>query len=97
MEPLCGGFGGARPVDDNIKAKVAQVKAAAEGKLGKTYATFEPVSYTSQVVNGTNYKVKVNVGENEYVHVKIYEKLPCYGGTLELTEAEGGKTLADAL
>ena len=97
MEPLCGGFGGARPADDNVKAKVAQVKAATEGKLGKTYGVFEAVSYTSQVVNGTNYKVKVKVGDNDFVHVKFHEALPCYGGKIELSEAEGGKKLGDAL
>ena len=97
MEPLCGGFGGARPADDNIKALVTQVKAETEGKLGKTFPVFEAVSYTSQVVAGVNYKVKVKVGENEYVHVKIYKKLQAHGNNIELTKAEGGKTLADAL
>ena len=94
---MLGGFGNAQPADDNVKSLVAKVKADTEGKLGKTFSVFEAVSFTSQVVNGTNYHVKVKVGDNDYVHVQVYEALPCYGGKVELKEAEGGKTLADAL
>ena len=92
-----GGFGGAQPADDNVKSLVAKVKADTEGKLGKKYSTFEAVSFTSQIVNGTNYHVKVKVGDNAYVHVRVYQSLPCNGGKVELKEAEGGKSLADAL
>ena len=97
MEPLCGGFGAVKPADDEIKSLVAKVKGDAEKKLGKNFAVFEAISYSSQVVGGTNYAVKVKVGENEYIHLTIFEALPCYGGKVELSEAEGGKTLADAL
>ena len=94
---MCGGFAGALPADDDVKALVAQVKADTEGKLGKTFPVFEAVSYQTQVVNGTNYKVKVKVGDNEFVHIKFHRALPCYGGKLTLNEVEGGKTLNDAL
>ena len=97
MEPMCGGFGAVKPADDEIKSLVAKVKGDAEKKLGKNYAVFEAVSYSAQVVCGTNYAVKVKVGENEYIHLTIFVALPCYGGKVELSEAEGGKTLADAL
>ena len=96
MEVL-GGFGDARPADEEIKSLVTKVKTEVEGKLGKKLRVFEAVSYSSQVVCGTNYVIKVKVGENEYVHIKIFEALPCYGGKVELNEVEGGKTLADAL
>ena len=92
-----GGFGDAQPADEEIKSLVAKVKTETERKLGKKFGVFEAVSYSSQVVCGTNYIVKVKVGENEYVHLKIFEALPCYGGKVELNEAESGKTLADAL
>ena len=95
--PICGGFNNVQPADDKIIPLVAQVKNETEAKLGKTFSVFEAVSYTSQVVGGKNYKVKVKVGENEYVHVKIFKALPCYGGNIQLLEAHGGKTLSDAL
>ena len=37
-----------------------------------TFTKFNPISVISQVVAGMNYKVKIEVGNNEYVHVKIY-------------------------
>ena len=49
------------------------------------------------MVAGTNYLIKVKVGPEQYVHIKVWEKLPCYGGAKELSEAHGGKTLEDAL
>ena len=95
--PICGGYSQAQSPDEDIKSLVAQVKHEAETKLGKTFNVFEAVSYTYQVVCGMNYSVKVKVGENEYIHVTIFRALPCYGGNVELTEVQGGKTLADAL
>ena len=94
---MLGGFGDAKPADNDVKSLVAKVKKEAEGKLGKNYSVFEAVSYSSQVVNGTNYVVKVKVGDNEYVHLTIYEALPCNGGKVQLNEAVGGKSLADPL
>ena len=43
-----------RQADDNIRFLVAQVRADAEGQLGASYPMFEPVTYRSQVVAGTN-------------------------------------------
>ena len=94
---MCGGFTNALDANDEVKAMALEVKAQTEQKLGATYPEFEAVKYKTQVVAGTNYLIKVKVGPEEYVHIKVWKKLPCYGGARELTEAEGGKTLADAL
>ena len=94
---MCGGFTNALDANDEVKAMALEVKAQTEQKLGATYPEFEAVKYKTQVVAGTNYLIKVKVGPEEYVHIKVWKKLPCYGGAKELTEAEGGKTLADAL
>ena len=97
MEPLCGGFGNVQQANDDIRSLTIQVKPEVESKLGKTYNSFESVSFTSQIVAGTCYKVKVKVGDNEYIHVKFAKTLPCYGGQIKFIEAQDGKTLADAL
>lgn len=94
---MCGGFGQAKDADDEVKNMVKEMKQQTEQKLGKTFSEFEAVKYTTQVVAGTNYLVKVKVGPEQYVHIKIWKKLPCYGGACELSEAEGGKTLNDKL
>ena len=94
---MCGGFTNAKDADDKVKAMALELKAQTEQKLGATYTEFEAVKYKTQVVAGTNYLIKVKVGPEQYVHIKVWEKLPCYGGAKELTQVEGGKTLGDAL
>ena len=94
---MCGGFGQASDADAEVKNIAKQVKQQTEQKLGKTFTEFEAVKYKTQVVAGTNYLIKVKVGSDQYVHIKVWKKLPCNGGELSLSEAQDGKTLADAL
>ena len=94
---ICGGFGGAKDADDEVKAIAKEVQKQTEDKLGAKFTEFEAVKYKTQVVSGTNYMIKVKVGPEQYVHIKVWRKLPCHGGAKELTEATGGKTLADPL
>ena len=94
---LCGGFTNALDADENVKNIARELKTQTEEKLGATFNEFEAVKYKTQVVAGTNYLIKVKVGPEEYVHIKVWQKLPCYGGARELTQANGGKTLADPL
>ena len=94
---MCGGFGDARDADDKVKALALEMKPKAEAALGATFATFDAVKYTTQVVAGTNYKIKVNVGDGKFVHIKVYVPLPCKNAPNELLSQEAGKTLADPL
>ena len=94
---LCGGFGNARDADDEVKALALEMKPKVEQALGATYGTFEAVKYTSQVVAGTNYKIKVKVGDEQYVHIEVFVPLPCKNAPNELLSQEAGKTLGDAL
>ena len=94
---MCGGFGNARDADDKVKALAKEVKPEVEKALGATYSQFEAVKFTTQVVAGTNYKIKVKVGDGQYVHIKVFVPLPCNNAPNQLLEQEAGKTLADAL
>ena len=94
---LCGGFGNARDADDEVKALALEMKPKVEQALGATYGTFEAVKYTSQVVAGTNYKIKVKVGDEQYVHIEVFVPLPCKNAPNELLSQEAGKTIGDAL
>jgi hypothetical protein len=42
------------------------------------------LSYQTQVVNGTNYKIKLTIGDQQYECI-IYENLPANGGKCEVT------------
>ena len=44
---------------------------------------FEPVGYTTQVVAGTNFRVKYKVGDNDYVHAQVFVPLPHTGAPPE--------------
>ena len=94
---MCGGFTNSRPADDKVKAIALEMKPKVEEALGTTYTQFEAVSFTTQVVAGTNYKIKVKVGDENYVHIKVFVPLPCNSTEKKLMSQEAGKTLNDAL
>ena len=94
---MCGGFGNTRPADDTAKAIATEMKPKVEQALGTTFSQFEAVSFTTQVVAGTNYKIKVKVGDGKYVHIKVFVPLACNSTTNELLSQEADKTLGDKL
>ena len=94
---MCGGFGNTRPADDTAKAIAKEMKPKVEQALGTTFSQFEAVSFTTQVVAGTNYKIKVSVGDGKYIHIKVHVPLPHTQKEKELMSQEANKTLNDAL
>ena len=60
---MFGGPGAAQDANDEIKKIAKDMKEKAEKALGETYCEFEAVKYTKQIVNGTNYNIKVKVGK----------------------------------
>jgi hypothetical protein len=53
-----------------------QLKGAIETELGQEFQTFELVDYSTQVVAGTMFLMRVKVDGDEYLHVKIIKPLP---------------------
>lgn len=94
---MCGGFTGAQPADDQVKNIANEIKPKLEAATNKKYGEFEAVSYKTQVVAGTNYVIKVKVGNNEFVHVKVFQPLPCNGTELQLLKHSEGHKLDDNL
>ena len=94
---MLGGPGAAQDANDEIKKIAKDMKEKAEKALGETYGEFEAVKYTKQIVNGTNYNIKVKVGKEKYVHIKVHVPLPAKKAPNELLEQCKDKTLADPL
>ena len=84
---MCGGNSAPKQPTDEDREYVASVRDIIEQKAGKQYAQFELIHFTTQVVAGTNYwlKIKVGDGATDYIHAKVYKKLPHYGGGSEVT------------
>ncbi|XP_070709048.1 cystatin-B-like [Pempheris klunzingeri] len=95
MPTMCGGTSSAADANEQIQTICDKVKPHAEQKAGKTYDVFTAKSFTKQVVCGTNYFIKVHVGGEDHVHLRIHEKLPCNGGDIELHDMQQSKSQQD--
>uniref|UniRef100_I3LDP2 Cystatin domain-containing protein n=1 Tax=Sus scrofa TaxID=9823 RepID=I3LDP2_PIG len=92
-----GGLTEARPATPEIQEIATTVKSQLEEKTNKTYEKFEAVEYKSQVVAGINYYIKVHLGGNSYVHIKVFKSLPYQNKPLELSGYQVDKTKDDEL
>ncbi|KAI5134894.1 cystatin-A [Manis pentadactyla] len=92
-----GGLTDARPATPEIQKIADEVKPQLESKTNRTYEEFKAVEYKTQVVAGTNYYIKVQVGDNSYIHIKVFKSLPAEHQTLTLTGYQVGKSKDDEL
>ncbi len=95
---VVGGPSEEKEANDEVKKMVEELKASVEEKKNAKYTTFEAVKFTTQVVNGVMYRIKVKVGENEYIHIKALKNLPAQGGKVVLRNvADGTFKLGDPI
>ncbi|XP_016003573.2 cystatin-A [Rousettus aegyptiacus] len=92
-----GGLTEAKPATPEIQEIANEVKPQLEEKTNETYEEFKVVEYKTQVVAGTNYYIKVRVGHNNYVHLKIFKALPQENQPLTLTGYQTDKSREDEL
>jgi len=64
-----------KAIDEETKAFLISQKAAIEAKANKTYSTFNPVSYRTQVVAGMNVFGTIDIGGGHFIHVTIWKKV----------------------
>lgn len=92
-----GGLSDIKPADDKIQGHVEAVKADVEKHLNKKFDVFEAKTYASQVVAGANYFVKVHIGNEEYIHLRIHRTLPHAGNEILFHGVQEGKKLEDPI
>ncbi|XP_071070560.1 cystatin-B-like [Dasypus novemcinctus] len=74
-----------------------QVKCQLEEKENRQFPVFEAVECRTQVVAGTNHFIKVHVGGDEYVHLRVFQSLPHENKPLTLADYQTNKTKDDEL
>ena len=95
---VVGGPSEEKEATEEVKKMAEELKEKVEEKKNTKYTTFEAVKFTTQVVNGIIYRIKIKVGEDEYLHVKALKQLPAHGGKLTFRNAsEGTFKLADPI
>ncbi|KAK2528298.1 cystatin-B [Columba livia] len=94
---LCGGASAVRAATPETQQIAEEVKPQLEEKEGKTFDVFTAVEFKTQVVAGTNYFIKVHVGNDEFMHLRVFKSLPHENKPLSLHSYQSSKTKHDEL
>ncbi|XP_015282886.1 PREDICTED: cystatin-B-like [Gekko japonicus] len=95
---LCGGMSSqAKAATAEIQELVQAVKAEVEEKEGRDFEVFNAVEYKTQTVAGINYFIKVQTGNDQYLHVRIHKSLPHENKPPALTSYQSNKEKHEAL
>ncbi|KAG8507176.1 Cystatin-B [Galemys pyrenaicus] len=94
---MCGAPTATQPATAETQAVADQVKAQLEEKENKKFPLFKAVEFKSQVVAGRNYFIKVQVGEEEFVHLRVFQSLPHENKPPSLSSYQTSKTRHDEL
>ncbi|XP_043556909.1 cystatin-A1-like [Chiloscyllium plagiosum] len=94
---LCGGTSSEKTVTPEVQQIAYSMKSEIEEKANRTYDVFVVKSFKTQIVAGINYFMKIHVGGDDYIHVKIYEDLPCRNSKKEVSDIKTNKLHTDDL
>ncbi|KAJ1112554.1 hypothetical protein NDU88_000816 [Pleurodeles waltl] len=94
---LCGGTGAVKPATPEVQELCDQLKADAEKHSGENYDEFVAVEYKTQVVAGTNYFIKVRVGSESYIHLRVHQPLPHTKQPPQLSACQTSKAKHDEI
>ncbi|KAF3703613.1 Cystatin-A1 Stefin-A1 [Channa argus] len=97
MALVPGGWSEVKHATAEIQKYCDQVKKQIQEKTNHKFEHFKAEKFKSQTVKGTNYLIKIHVKGTSYIHVKLYHKLPCDGGTVEVSGVQENHTKDDPL
>ncbi|XP_007945446.1 cystatin-B [Orycteropus afer afer] len=73
---MCGGPSATQPATAEIQVIADQVKSQLEEKENKKFPVFKAMEFKRQLVAGTNYFIKVHVGNDDFMHLRVFQSLP---------------------
>ncbi|XP_051840753.1 cystatin-B [Antechinus flavipes] len=94
---MCGGTSATKPATAETQRIADEVKTQLEAKENRKFPVFKTMEFKSQVVAGTNYFIKVHVGDEEFIHIRVFESLPHENKPLLLSSYQTNKTKDDEL
>ncbi|GAB1295288.1 Cystatin-B [Apodemus speciosus] len=94
---MCGGPSATMPATAETQEIANKVKSQLEEKENQKFDVFKAVSFRRQLVAGTNFFIKVDVGEDKYVHLRVFEPLPHENKPLTLHSYQTNKEKHDEL
>ncbi|XP_063081406.1 cystatin-A-like [Cavia porcellus] len=97
-ERVVGGLSEAKPATPEIQEIADKIKPQLEEKTNESYQEFTAIEYKTQVVAGTNYFIKIQIGGQVCVHIKVFKPLPGQNeDALQLSGYQTGKSKDDEL
>ncbi|XP_021061352.1 cystatin-B [Mus pahari] len=94
---MCGGPSATMPATAETQEIADKVKSQLEEKENQKFDAFKAVSFKRQVVAGTNFFIKVDVGDDKYVHLRVFQPLPHENKPLTLSSYQTNKEKHDEL
>ena len=89
MTGIVGGFGEWRDSTDEIQSICDELRNDVETWMNSPpFIKYESVKYQSQVVAGTNYIIRIDVGEERHLEITVFESLPLPQSTRTLVNAD---------
>ena len=83
--------------DEDVQEIANQVKEELGRRSNGEFKYFEVVSYTTQLVAGVNYFMKIKVGPEEYIHARVFVPLPFQNAPPEVSGVQTGKAEGDKI
>ena len=93
---MLGGHSAAKEATPEVQQVADQVRSQVQTKTNKTYTTFKLINYTTQVVAGLIYTMKIQVGDNDFIHLKVFRE-PKEDAVPQVQEVYEGKSETDPL
>ncbi|KAK5897862.1 hypothetical protein CgunFtcFv8_015328 [Champsocephalus gunnari] len=84
----CGGWSGTEDATEETQKICEAVKDQVEKETNQKYVVYKAVKYRLQVVAGLKLTIKVFAGEEDYIHLSVFQQLPCNGGKVELVNVK---------